>query len=142
MTDPLTATSIATLIFTTAVGKLTEALTEDARQQLAQKLYTLKQVIGAKFHGRAKAALARANNGDAIDRETVTQHLGRAMEQDSEFAQQVRFLAKEIQQMKSNVQRQDQNGQNMSGSGDANQVSHSTGPMITGGRNNTIILNP
>ena len=80
MSDPLTAASIATLIFTTAVGTLTESLTEDARQQLGQKLQALKQLIASKFQGKAKAALARADQGDDTDRETVMDHLGVAMD--------------------------------------------------------------
>ena len=96
MTDPLSAASIATLIFTTAVGKLTETLTEDAQQQLGQKLQALKQLIGSKFHGKAKAALARADQGDDTDRETVTNLLGVAMDVDDDFAQQVQELAQGI----------------------------------------------
>ncbi|MEO0435011.1 MAG: hypothetical protein AAF151_25330 [Cyanobacteria bacterium J06656_5] len=140
MTDPLTAASIATLIFTTAVSKLTESLTEDARQQLGQKLQALKQLIGSKFHGKAKAALARADQGDDTDRETVTNHLGVAMDGDDDFAQQVQELAQGIQQLTSIDQAQGQNIQNVFG-GEANQVNNPTGPVIMGGKDNTITIN-
>ncbi len=142
MTDPLTAASIATLIFTTAVGKLTEALTEDARKQLGQKLQALKQLIGNKFQGKAKSALASAETGDkqAIDR--FSNHLGVAMDLDDEFDQQVRTLAQDIQQMLISIdQSQGQNIQNVFDGGKGTQVNHSTGTTITGD-NNTIHVGP
>ncbi len=136
MTDPITAASIATLIFTTAVGTLTKSLTDDARKQLGQKLSALTELISSKFQGKAKAALARADKGDETDKETVTNYLGVAMAEDDEFAQQVKSLAQEIQQVISIGQVQGQNVQNVFG-GEANQVNNPTGPVITGGSNNT-----
>ena len=140
MSDPLTAGAIATLIFTTAVGKLTEALTEDARKQLAQKLQSLKDLIGSKFQGKAKAALARSDQGDETDRDTVTNYLGVAMAEDADFAQQVRALAQDIQQVIKIDQVQGQNVQNVFG-GEANQVNNPTGPVIMGGTGNQITIN-
>lgn len=140
MSDPITAASIAALIFTTAVGKLTESLTEDARKQLGQKLEKLKQLIGSKFQGKAKAALARADQGDETDKETVTNYLGVAMAEDDEFAQQVKSLAQEIQQVISIGQVQGQNVQNVFG-GEANQVNNPSGPVIMGGTGNNITIN-
>ena len=137
MTDPITAASIATLIFTTAVGKLTESLTEDARKQLGQKLQALKKLIGSRFQGKAKDALAEAEQGDETAIETVSSYLGVAMNEDDEFANQVRTLAQDIQQVISIGQVQSQNVQNVFG-GEANQVNNATGPVIMGGSNNTI----
>ncbi|MEM7067050.1 MAG: hypothetical protein AAF572_28285 [Cyanobacteria bacterium P01_B01_bin.77] len=140
MSDPLTAGTIATLIFTTAVGKLTEALTEDARKQLTQKLQSLKELIGSKFQGKAKAALARADRGDETDKDTVTKYLGMAMAEDPAFAQQVRALANDIEQVIKIDQVQGQNVQNVFG-GEANQVNNPQGPVIMGGSGNTININ-
>ena len=140
MSDPLTAGAIATLIFTTAVGKLTESSTEDMRQQLGKKLQNIKQLIGNKFQGRAKAALARADQGDETDIETVTSYLGVAMVEDPNFAQQVRALAHDIQQVIKIDQVQGQNVQNVFG-GEANQVNNPDGPVIMGGSGNTININ-
>ena len=137
MSDPLTAGAISTLIFTTAVGKLTESLTEDIRQQLGKKLQTIKQLIGNKFQGRAKAALARVDQGDETDIETVTSYLGVAMAEDPSFAQQVRALAQDIQQVIKIDQVQGQNVQNVFG-GEANQVNNPEGTVIMGGSGNTI----
>ena len=140
MSDPLTAGAIATLIFTTAVGKLTESSTEDMRQQLGKKLQNIKQLIGNKFQGRGKAALARADQGDKTDIETVTSYLGVAMAEDPGFAQQVRSLAQDIQQVIKIDQVQGQNVQNVFG-GEANQVNSPDGPVIMGGSGNTININ-
>ena len=137
MSDPLTAGAIATLIFTTVVGKLTESLTEDAQKRLGKKLQAIKQLIGNKFQGRAKAALARADQGDKTDIETVTNYLGVAMAEDADFAQQVRALAYEIQQVIQIDQAQGQNVQNIFG-GEGNQVNSPEGPVIMGGSGNTI----
>lgn len=137
MTDPLTAASIATLIFTTAVGKLTETLTEDARKQLGQKLQALKQLLSNKFQGRAKSALASANKGDDAAIGKVSSYLDIAMDEDDDFAQQVQTLAQDIQQLISIDQGQGQNIQNVFDGGKGTQVNHSTGPTITGD-NNTI----
>ncbi|MEO0432050.1 MAG: hypothetical protein AAF151_10190 [Cyanobacteria bacterium J06656_5] len=137
MTDPLSAASIATLIFTTAVGKLTEALTEDARKQLGQKLQTLKQLLSNKFQGKAKSALASADKGDDASIGKVSSYLDIAMDEDDDFAQQVRALAQEIQQVISIDQVQGQNVQNVFG-GEGNQVNSPDGPVVMGGSGNTI----
>ena len=140
MSDPLTAGAISTLIFTTVVGKLTESLTEDAQKRLGKKLQAIKQLIGNKFQGRAKAALARADQGDKTDIETVTNYLGVAMAEDADFAQQVRALAHDIQQVIQIDQAQGQNVQNVFG-GEGNQVNNPDGPVIMGGSGNTIHIN-
>lgn len=140
MSDPLTAGAIATLIFTTAVGKLTESLTEDVRQQLGKKLQTIKQLIGNKFQGRAKAALARADEGNDTDIETVTSYLGVAMVEDPDFAQQVRALAHDIQQVIKIDQVQGQNVQNIFGS-TAYQVNNAESQVIQGDGNTINITN-
>lgn len=140
MTDPLTAATIATLIFTTAVGKLTESLTDDARKLLGQKLQELKRLIGSKFEGRAKSALAQADQGDEKAIETVSSYLGVEMNEDDTFAQQVKALAQDIQQVISIDQGQGQNIQNVFG-GEGNQVNSPTGPVITGGTGNNITIN-
>ncbi|MEM1239354.1 MAG: hypothetical protein AAGI45_05910 [Cyanobacteria bacterium P01_H01_bin.26] len=131
MTDPITAASIATLIFTTVVGKLTEDLTEETRNQLMQKLQSLKQLMDSKFRGRARAALSRAPQGDDIDRDTVRQSLRAVMDTDDAFAQQVKALAREIEQLKSHRQLPGQAVQSASGH-DVKQVSHVQGTAITG----------
>ncbi|MEO0352606.1 MAG: hypothetical protein AAF282_21400 [Cyanobacteria bacterium P01_A01_bin.15] len=131
MSDPLTAASIATLIFTTAVSKITEVLTEDARKQLGQKLQTLKQLISSKFQGRAKSAFAQADQGDEKAIDTVSNYLGVEMNEDDAFAQQVRSLAQDIQQVINIDQVQGQNIQNVFG-GKASQVNNPTGNTFTG----------
>ena len=137
MTDPLSAAAIATLIFTTAVGKLTEALTEDARKQLGQKLQALKQLLSNKFQGRAKSALVSADKGDETSISKVSSYLDIAMDEDAEFAQQVQTLAQDIQQLISIDQGQGQNIQNVFG-GEGNQVNSPDGPVVMGGSGNTI----
>ncbi|MEM7066383.1 MAG: hypothetical protein AAF572_24845 [Cyanobacteria bacterium P01_B01_bin.77] len=138
MADPLTAASIATLIFTTAVGKTTEALTEDARKALGQKLAALIKLLRDKFQGKAKSALARAEKGDKQAIETFSNHLGSAMDLDDAFDQQVRTLAQDIQQIIIKVdQGPGQNVQNVFDGGKGTQINHATGTNITGD-NNTI----
>lgn len=136
MSDPITAASIATLIFTTAVSKLTQLATEDARKQLGQKLQTLKQLIGNRFQGKAKTALAKAEEGSKGDIETVANYLGVAMAEDDQFAQQVRNLAQEVQQIITINEVKGQNVQNVLG-GEGNQFNNPTGTIISGGSNNT-----
>ena len=135
MTDPLTAASIATLIFTTAVSKLTELLTEDARKQLAQKLQALKQLIGNKFQGKAKATLVQAEQGSKADLETVTRDLHEAMAEDPEFAQQVRALAQEIQQVVNISQTEGQTVQNIFDGGKGYQVINPEATVVQGDGN-------
>ena len=140
MADPLTAASIVTLIFTTAVGKATESLTEDARKQLGQKLQALKQLLSDKLHGRAKAAFVRAEKSSESDIEAVKTHLDVEMSKDADFAQQIQELAKEIQQIINIDQVQGQNVQNVFG-GAGNQVNAPEGPVIMGGSEITININ-
>ncbi len=140
MATRISAASIVTLMFTTAVGKSTDSLTANARQQLAQTVQSLKALMGSKFPENVKAALARADQGTETDKDMVTNYLGVAMDQDEAFAQQVRSLAQEIQQVLSAGQVRGQTVQNVQNvfGGEAKQLNNPTGPVIMGGHNNTI----
>jgi maltodextrin utilization protein YvdJ len=101
MTEPvtLTAAAIATLAFTkfveSGVGKLTEKFTEAALAKIEQ----LRQKIWEKLRGKPKAESALA----AVEEKSSKEELGRLavylhdeMEDDPQFAEEVRVLAQEI----------------------------------------------
>jgi hypothetical protein len=103
MTDPLaaiTASTIATLAFQkfieSAAGELAKKFTADA----IAKMDELRKKIWDKMQGRSPKldeALVNLEKGDRAALETVTKNLDVVMDEEGEFATEIRLLAKEIQ---------------------------------------------
>ena len=98
MTDPvsLSATAIATLAFTKACEKTVEKFTEATWGKINQ----LRQKIWLKLRHRfqVEPVLNAAAQGSEADLERVAEYLNVVMDEDSEFAAEVRMLAREINQ--------------------------------------------
>jgi hypothetical protein len=92
----LTAAAIATLVFTKAIEKTVETLTEST----LNKLKHLREKIWQKFKGNQKLEtyLAKAQEGSKTDVDLLAAHLQVAMDTDPKFAQEVQKLAEEINQ--------------------------------------------
>ncbi|MGK7924211.1 MAG: hypothetical protein AB4290_02980 [Spirulina sp.] len=88
--EPLTASAIATLAFTVAAEKLTEAG--------LGKLNQLREKIGKRLRGRSEAekVLTEAENVPPEAVEVVTGYLEEEMQKDPDFAKEVNDLAQEI----------------------------------------------
>ena len=96
MADPVTlsATVIATLAFTKMLEKTVEKFTEGA----LTKMDELRQTIWKKLRGnpRAENALAAVEQGNKDELQRLAVYLQDAMEDDPQFANEVRALAQEI----------------------------------------------
>jgi hypothetical protein len=96
MADPVTlsATVIATLAFTKMLEKTVEKFTEGA----LTKMDELRQTIWKKLQGnpRAENALAAVEQGNKDELQRLAVYLQDAMEDDPQFANEVRALAQEI----------------------------------------------
>ncbi len=96
MADPVTlsATVIATLAFTKMLEKTVEKFTEGA----LTKMDELRQTIWNKLRGnpRAENALAAVEQGNKDELQRLAVYLQDAMEDDPQFANEVRVLAQEI----------------------------------------------
>lgn len=92
--EPLTASAIATLAFTKIFEKTLEKFTEAA----LAKMDELRKKIWDKLRGDSSAvsALAAVEQGNESELERVKIYLEHAMHSDSQFAEQVRLLAQEI----------------------------------------------
>jgi hypothetical protein len=94
----MTAATIATLAFTKflegSVGKLSEKFTETAIAKMEQ----LRQLILNKLKGNLKAetALTAVEQGSKPELDRLTVYLQDAMEDDPQFAAEVRAIAQEI----------------------------------------------
>jgi hypothetical protein len=94
----LTAATIATLAFTKSlegsVGKLSEKFTETAIAKMDQ----LRQLIWNKLRGnpRAETALAAIEQGSKPDLDRLAVYLQDEMQDDPQFAADVRAIAQEI----------------------------------------------
>lgn len=104
MSDPLTASAIATIAFKafleSSAGKAAEAMTGAAAKAVGEKLQALRQKIWQKLRGNATAetsmkALAE-KRGTEADLQRVESLLQVAMLDDEQFATAVRQLAHEI----------------------------------------------
>ena len=100
MTNPLTASTIASIAFTTVVENLAESLTEGTLAQVRENLTTLKFLIRKKFRGNSKAeiALEKARKGSRENIDRVSRYLIILMDGDKAFAEEICTLAQEIQQ--------------------------------------------
>ncbi|NER92481.1 MAG: hypothetical protein F6J86_01205 [Symploca sp. SIO1B1] len=100
MTDPvsLSATAIATLAFTKACEKTVENFTQATWNKIEQ----LRQTIWLKLRHRfqAESVLNAAAQGSDSDLEQVAEYLDVVMNEDSEFAAEVRLLARQINAVK------------------------------------------
>jgi hypothetical protein len=96
MADPVTlsATVIATLAFTKMLEKTVEKFTEGA----LTKMDELRQTIWNKLRGnpRAENALTAVEQGNKDELQRLAVYLQDAMEDDPQFANEVRALAQEI----------------------------------------------
>jgi hypothetical protein len=96
MADPVTlsATVIATLAFTKMLEKTVEKFTESA----LTKMDELRQKIWNKLRGnpRAENALAAVEQGNKDELQRLAVYLQDAMEDDPQFANEVRVMAQEI----------------------------------------------
>jgi BMFP domain-containing protein YqiC len=102
MTDPLTAiaaSTIASLAFQkfieSAAGELAKKFTAEA----ITKMDELRQKIWDKMRGRSQKldeALANLEKGDRAALETVTKNLDVVMDEEPEFAAEIRATAHEI----------------------------------------------
>jgi len=94
----LTASAIATLAFTkfieSSAGKLAEKFTESA----ITKMDELRQKIWEKLKGNPKAqsAIASVEQGSKADLDRLAVYLQDEMEDDPQFANDVRLIAHEI----------------------------------------------
>ena len=96
MADPVTlsATVITTLAFTKMLEKTVEKFTEGA----LTKMDELRQTIWNKLRGnpRAENALAAVEQGNKDELQRLAVYLQDAMEDDPQFANEVRVMAQEI----------------------------------------------
>jgi hypothetical protein len=96
MADPITlsAAAIASLAFTKMLEKTVEKFTEGA----LTKMDVLRQKIWDKLRGnsRAENALTAVEQGNKDELQRLAVYLQDAMEDDPQFANEVRVLAQEI----------------------------------------------
>ncbi|MDB9395273.1 hypothetical protein [Microcystis aeruginosa] len=92
--EPITVATIVAWIFQTTVEKFTEAA--------LKKINTLRQIIWNKLKANpnAEKALQAAEKGSKTDLEKVADYLKVAMNDEADFAEQVKGLATEIQSLK------------------------------------------
>ncbi len=136
--EPLTASWIATLVFTKAIEKTTEKLTEATLEKLNQ----LRLKIIEKFQGnkKAEAAIAGAEKGLKPELQKIVSYLEVAMDEDDSFAQEIQTLAHEINQEINIGEIKGRNVQNVYG-GQAYQSNDSNAPTFQGTENSPITIN-
>ncbi|YAF95538.1 MAG: hypothetical protein AB3A66_23795 [Nodularia sp. CChRGM 3473] len=134
----LTAAGIATLVFTKAIEKTVEKITEST----LEKLKLLRQKIWDKFKGKPKVqeALTKAEQGSKEDLNLVAAYLQVEMNTDPQFGQEVQNLAQEINQEINIDKIQGKNIQNVYG-GQGFQNIDSKAPIIQGVDNSPITIN-
>ncbi|MBD0266380.1 MAG: hypothetical protein ICV78_27775 [Tolypothrix sp. Co-bin9] len=134
----LTAAAIATLVFTKAIEKTVEKLTEST----LNKLKALREKIWQKFQGNQKLEtyLTKAQAGSKADVDLLAAHLQVAMDTDPKFAQEVQKLAEEINQEINIGKIEGRNVQNVYG-GEAFQSNDAQAPTFQGGSGHTININ-
>jgi hypothetical protein len=104
MSDPLTASAIATLAFqaflTSSAGKAAQEMTGAATKAAGEKLNALRKTIWQKLRGTPSAEAAikalAEKRGDEADLQKVEGYLQVAMAEDPQFASQIQQLAQEI----------------------------------------------
>ncbi|WP_414623885.1 hypothetical protein [Calothrix sp. CCY 0018] len=138
--EVITTSAIATLAFTKAFEKSIEKFTEATWN----KISALRKKIWQKFgkNEAAQNALTAADTGSQQDLDLVAQHLEQEMEWDTNFAQEVQTLAREIQQEINIGEIQGQNVQNVyGGQAEQNIVTGNNAPVIQGGSGHNITFN-
>ena len=100
MTDPITATVIASIAFTKLTETLSEKLGETVYLQVTKQVKRLRALIAKRFTGNNKAelALAKAENGLDEGVAEVAKILEPVIEADPEYGAELRTLTQEIQQ--------------------------------------------
>lgn len=135
MTDPvtvLTAATIADLAFRkfieSGAGELAKKFTEGA----IAKMDELRQKIWAKMRGKptAEAALTAIENKDLTEKDRLVAYLQVAMDDDPQFADEIRLLAQQINAGK--IQDNSSMTQNISDNAKGWQVKNEGGTNYTG----------
>ncbi|TRU87654.1 MAG: hypothetical protein EWV76_07955 [Microcystis novacekii Mn_MB_F_20050700_S1] len=122
--EPITVATIVALVFQTTVEKFTEAALE--------KINTLRQIIWNKLKANpnAEKALQSAEKGSKTDLEKVADYLKVAMNDEADFAEQVKGLATEIQSLKiqdnSSMNQTNSGGQNLQNQVEVGEVYQAT----------------
>lgn len=100
MTDPITATVIASIAFTTLTETLSEKLGETVYLQVTKQVKKLRALIAKRFTGNTNAELAlkNAENGSDEGVAEVAKILQPVIEADPEYGAALRTLTQEIQQ--------------------------------------------
>ena len=119
--EPITATTIAALAFKKAFEKTIEKFTEATWN----KIDALRKKIWDKLAGNeeAKKALTATETGSKESLQLVAQYLDSEMQWDENFAQEVKNLARDIQQEIEIGEMRGENIQNVYG-GEGNQYNN------------------
>ena len=138
--EAITASAIATLAFTKAFEKSIEKFTEATWN----KINALRKKIWQKFGNNqaAQNALVVADTGSQADLDLVAQYLEQEMEWDTNFAQEVQNLAREIQQEINIGEMQGENVLVVNG-GEGNQYNNkdNKAPIFQGVKDSPITIN-
>jgi len=138
--EPLTTGAIATLAFTKAFEKSIEKFTEATWN----KINALREKIWQKLSSNkdAQKALNGADKGSQQDLDLVAQYLEQEMEWDTNFAQEVETLARQIQQEINIGEMHGENVQNVYG-GEGNQYNNkdNKAPIFQGVKDSPITIN-
>ncbi|MEM9214628.1 MAG: hypothetical protein AAGD25_09805 [Cyanobacteria bacterium P01_F01_bin.150] len=100
MTDPITATVIASIAFKALTETLSKKLGETVYLQVSKQVKKLRSLIAKRFTGNTKAelALAKAENGSDEGLAEVAKILQPVIDADPEYGKELRTLTQEIQQ--------------------------------------------
>ena len=138
--EPITATTIANLAFTKIFEKTIEKFTEATWN----KIDALRKKIWDKLAGNeeAKKALTATETGSKESLQLVAQYLESEMQWDENFAQEVKNLARDIQQEIEIGEMRGENIQNVYG-GEGNQYNNkdNKAPIFQGLQNSPISIN-
>ncbi|MBN3889752.1 MAG: hypothetical protein HWQ43_11440 [Nostoc sp. JL31] len=138
--EPLTASAIATLVFTKMLEKTIEKFTEAT----LAKIKVLRDKIWNKFRVNQEAvtAFVEAEKGSSTDLDKVAVYLQEIMKSDLNFAQEVEKLVGEIQQEININKIPGQNVQNIyGGEAQQNNAIGTNAPVIQGGSGHNITFN-
>ncbi|NET84226.1 MAG: hypothetical protein F6J94_20605 [Moorea sp. SIO1F2] len=144
--ESMSALAIVTLAF---IGtKAAETTVEKFTEAALEKVNLLRQKIIDKLscNPKAEKALRSAEYGSDTDVEVVSKYLEEAMEADSQFAQEIKALAREIKNLNHlegenwQVSGGEVNYNKVSG-GEVNNNKDNKSPVIQGGSGHTVTIN-
>lgn len=130
MTDPITATVIASIAFTTLTEALSEKLGETVYLQVTKQVKKLRALIAKRFTGNTNAELAlkNAENGSDEGVVAVAKILQPVIEADPEYGAALRTLTQEIEQY---INIDNSQGKNIRiNSGPGTQINDAQAPVI------------